>query len=479
MAADPHDLEVSALNRMILDIDPEAEMNVTQDLDAEFAILTLLDRTGTRDYRTDPDAQAAAAGICEAVQPDDFLREFTSKLFCTMRDVYRELGFVNRVVVSARMKAANPKHAQAYDQGFVPLYLEAASVETEAWGKLWREYAARLRDCASRRKARTILEQAFLRISTPGPDDADAILRQAISDLSMARPEYSKPLTTVGEYIGNGLFAELQASRDTQGGWKTGWTVFDREFLPRGFVPGRITVLMAPRKTGKSAVCAQLFGALGLAGARVALATLEMSQAEVAVRMISQQTAIASTRIELDELDEYEREQVTEQVRLFGGTSMVISDQRDRDIHGLLHWFRRVKEQFGLDVAFVDYLQLLRPHLSGRETMERNISDAFRKLLVGAQELGCHVICLSQLAPDGKAKWSGQTNDDAHFNWTIMRCNASGQPDPEGDSMKFLVSQRFGKSGLVPRVYAYHAESGYIQETHVNPLPERRQDGGE
>lgn len=444
------------------------------DLDAESALLAVLDRTGaSREYWTDPDAKLAAAGICEAVNESDFWNTHHQLIYRAMLECYQQHGFVNRVVVQARVNAAGAKVAQTYEQGFVPLYLEALGDTGAGIGRMWPQYVGRLHDCKARRDAKAILLRATEQVISPD-SDADTILRQTISDLALTRPEQRRRMETLGSYMQDTLLSELFDGQEKRSGYGSGWAVFDETFLPRGFVPGRTSVLMAKRKTGKSAIAAQLGGTLALAGASVAMATLEMSQAEMAVRMISQQSGLASTKVELGTLDDGEREFVTETVRNFAGTKLVVCDQRDRDVHQLMHWLRRVKEQFGLDVAIIDYLQLIRPHLHARETMERNVSDAFRQLLIGAQELDCHVICLSQIAEDGKAKWSAQTNDDAHLNWTVMRCDDNGSPAEDGEYLRFAISQRFGKSGTVPRLYQYLPEIGLILETHINPFPDRR-----
>jgi hypothetical protein len=108
------------------------------------------------------------------------------------------------------------------------------------------------------------------------------------------------------------------------------------------------------------------------------------------------------------------------------------------------------------------------PHIA-RETMERNISECSRRLLTMAQELDCHVLLLSQLNQQGFAKWSGQSNDDAHFNWSVVSCGPEGAPAADGTHLLFKVSQRFGHSGIVPRVYLRDGETGQVSETCVCP----------
>jgi len=282
--------------------------------------------------------------------------------------------------------------------------------------------------------------------------------------------DYVRQIEPIGEHMTRDLLPALEkqrAHRETIPGIPTGWRRFDTDHCPGGLMRGRVTVLMAGRKTGKSTLAAHLALTAAQAGHNVGLYSLEMNRSEVGLKLACMHANVPTVKVALGNTRDHEWQSYRISSAAVAKLPIHVCDQRGVDVHRVISWARRLKRERGLDFLLVDYLQLLEPHLDKRQTMERNVSDAARRFVVEAQGLDAHVLLLAQMNQDGHAKWSGQTNDDAHLNWRVVRTDGHGEPDVDGEFFKFHLEQRFGRSGTVPVLYSYAAETGRIDETGI------------
>lgn len=357
-----------------------------------------------------------------------------------------------------------------------PEYLMSCckAVPTTAHAK---RYLRELERCRSSREMIRI-GQALQAAGYGNPEDPATMAQALAAELEQSTvpaSDFNRAIAPLGEHIEQVVVPQVLHRADTQQviGFTTGWKHFDEDYRPGGFQPGRTTVLMAPRKTGKSTLTTLLACAAAEQGFPAAVYSGEMSQSEVALKVICQRAGLPASAVELGRLSPYQRQHFEETAAKVSGLPIYVNAERGKDVHGVLAWARRLKEARGIRFLAVDYLQLLAPHLS-RETMERNVSDAARRFVLAAQALDLHVVLVAQMNAEGVAKWSGQTNDDAHLNWSVIRCDAHGKAEAKGDYFLFGIEQRFGRSGTVNRLYQFDGVTGRVHETNVSPFPERR-----
>jgi len=359
------------------------------------------------------------------------------------------------------------------------LYLEAcvAEMPTPTHAK---RYIAVLERCRCSREmirlGNVIAESGYANLEDP---QAEALkLAYSLEVAANSAVDYERQIEPLGRHIERDFLPAIEEriGAETIPGIPTGWTEFDRTHCPGGLQRGRVTALMAARKVGKSTIATHLALNAALNSFKVGLASLEMSKSEVALKMSSWLSDIPAVDIALGRLREGEWNRYKAAARQLASLPIYVSDQRGVDVHRVIAWARRLKREHGLDMLIVDYLQLLEPHLDSRQSLERNVSDATRRFVVEAQRLDAHIVLLAQMNQEGFAKWSGQTNDDCHVNWRVARANEKGEPEVDGDYFKFHIEQRFGVSGVVPRLYRYHGATGKIEETNINPLPYREED---
>jgi replicative DNA helicase len=167
------------------------------------------------------------------------------------------------------------------------------------------------------------------------------------------------------------------------------------------------------------------------------------------------------------DLEEYEWQQLNTKINPLVQAKMYIDDTPQLSIFELRAKCRRLKQQFDIQMVFVDYLQLMTAGGDNRGNREQEISNISRSLKSLAKELDVPVLALSQLSrnvesrPGSKKpilsdlRESGAIEQDADMVIFIYRPEYYGiNDDGEGNSVQGLAviniaKHRNGKLGDV------------------------------
>ena len=134
-------------------------------------------------------------------------------------------------------------------------------------------------------------------------------------------------------------------------------------------------------------------------GGKVLFFSLEMSSEQLAARILSEQSRVASDKIRRGEIENDEFERLAIAAQELSQVPLFIDDTPGLTITGLRQRARRVKRQHGLHLVVVDYLQLLQgPAEKRSDNRVQEVSDITRGLKTLAKELDVPVIALSQLS---------------------------------------------------------------------------------
>jgi replicative DNA helicase len=129
----------------------------------------------------------------------------------------------------------------------------------------------------------------------------------------------------------------------------------------------------------------------------VAVFSLEMSNEQVAQRLISQETGIDSQRLRTGKLNDDEWPLFTHSIEVFSDTKIFLDDTPAITPLQLRTKCRRLHMEYGLDLVIIDYLQLM-----GGDTRTDNrvqeVSYISRNLKVLARELNVPVLAAAQLS---------------------------------------------------------------------------------
>ena len=194
-------------------------------------------------------------------------------------------------------------------------------------------------------------------------------------------------------------------------GVSTGFTDLDK--LLGGLHPSDLVVLAGRPSMGKTALATNIGfnaakayrptrGADGKLtaedGAVIGFFSLEMSAEQLATRVLSEESGVASDRIRRGDVSHDDFGKFVQASQKLSSVPLFIDDTPALTIAGLRTRARRLMRQQGLGLIIVDYLQLLRGSGDGMENRVQEISEITRGLKALAKELNVPVLALSQLS---------------------------------------------------------------------------------
>lgn len=177
--------------------------------------------------------------------------------------------------------------------------------------------------------------------------------------------------------------------------WRTRIPSLDR-FLSGGLRGGKVYVVAARPKVGKTSLCAQIATTFAKDdGMPVLILTQEMPDTEVTDRAISNVGRVSYGHIMTGKFTNDEWGGIAEGVEILSKCPIFIDDQGGLTLNDIRTKARGVR---GLKLLVIDYLQLCSGS-TGRPGANRNseIEEISRGVKTLAKELGCAVLLLSQL----------------------------------------------------------------------------------
>ena len=256
--------------------------------------------------------------------------------------------------------------------------------------------------------------------------------------------------------------AEAAMKRDSGlTGITSGFRDVDR--LLGGLHPSDLIILAARPSMGKTALATNLaFNAAkaylrskGKEGGRVAFFSLEMSAEQLALRIMSEQTEIASERIRRGEIKDHEFPKFVQLAQELQRLPLHIDETPGLSVMALRTRCRRLQRQQGLDLIVIDYLQLMTGSASRRNESNRvlEVSEITRSLKGLAKELKVPVIALSQLSRKVEER------DDKKPQLADLR--ESGSIEQDADMVMFIYREEYYLGRSEPGRHANESDDKY------------------
>jgi len=169
-------------------------------------------------------------------------------------------------------------------------------------------------------------------------------------------------------------------------------------------------------------------------GGVVGFFSLEMSAEQLAARVLSEAAQVPSEQIRRGDMTEDEFRRFVEAAKTLESCPLYIDDTPALPIAQLAARARRLKRTQGLDVLFVDYLQLCRA--GGRsENRVAEVSEITQGLKAIAKELDIPVVALSQLSRQV------ENRDDKRPQLSDLR--ESGSIEQDADVVMFVFREEY------------------------------------
>ena len=234
------------------------------------------------------------------------------------------------------------------------------------------------------------------------PEALDEALDQAEKLLFAATQAPSaQKFRTIGSALTEAWerFEHLTENQQEHRGVPTGFNSLDN--LLAGLQKSDLIILAARPSMGKTTFALDLArNAAVQAGASVGIFSLEMSDQQLVDRMLAAEAGVDSWKLRTGRLsNDQEYESLQSAMTKLHDAPIHIIDEAGINIVKMRSAARRLKNEHGLDLLIVDYLQLMSPTLTrGSDSMVQQVTEISRSLKILAREMQVPVLALSQLS---------------------------------------------------------------------------------
>lgn len=338
----------------------------------------------------DPTALTLAS---EMLIPEDFYRAAHQKIFHAMLRVADKGEPVDLVTVTAELAASE----QLEEIGGVSYLSELADAVPTAANV---EYYARIVEEKSvlRRLIRTatsIAQDGYTR-----EDEIDLLLDEAEQKImEVSQRKHSGAFKNIKDILVQ-TYDNIEMLHNRNGeitGIPTGFTELDR--MTSGFQRSDLIIVAARPSVGKTAFALNIAQNVATkANENVAIFSLEMSAQQLVMRMLCAEGNINAQNLRTGQLTPEDWGKLTMAMGSLSNAGIYIDDTPSIRVSDIRAKCRRLKQESGLGMIVIDYLQLIQGSGRSKENRQQEVSEISRSLKALARELEVPVIALSQLS---------------------------------------------------------------------------------
>nr|WP_237532247.1 replicative DNA helicase [Streptomyces sp. SID8352] len=312
-------------------------------------------------------------------------------------------------------------------------------------------HAEIVRDCATRRRLVTA-GATIASLGYSGRDAAEAVDAAAAEIASITAIDDDDDFAPVGDDFGDFIEEIEGLGRDGLAmGVPTGFT--DLDSLLNGLHPGQVVIVAGRPGLGKSTLGVDFLRSCSIRhGRRSVLFSLEMSRREVQMRITSAEARVALHHIRGGHMTDEDWTRVARRTPDIAAAPLVIDAGPNQTVAQIKAKCRRLKQQGGLDLVVIDYLQLLTAGTSRRDNRQLEVSEMSRSLKLLAKELEVPVVVLSQLNRESEKRQdkkptkadlreSGSLEQDADVVILVHREDAYQKESPRAGETDLIVDK--------------------------------------
>ena len=403
----------------------------------------------------------AIAECSEIVRAPDFYRPAHETIFEACVDLYARGEPVDAITVSDELTKRGDLQRVG---GTAYLHQLIASVPTAANASFYAEIVA------ERAVLRRLVE-AGTRIVQSGyaGGDVEEIVNAAQAEVyGVAETRGGNDYRPLGELI-EPTMDEIEHAAGATGemtGVPTGFTDLDE--LTNGLHPGQMVIVAARPAVGKSTFALDIARSAAIkAGMPTVVFSLEMSRTEITMRLLSAESEIPLQNMRKGTMKDRDWTRLAETQGRITDAPLFIDDSPNMSLMEIRAKCRRLRQQHGLKLVIVDYLQLMS---SGKrvESRQQEVAEFSRALKLLAKELEVPLIALSQLnrGPEQRTdkkpqmsdlRESGSIEQDADVVILLHRESLYERESPrEGEADVIVAKHRNGPTDTVVVAFQGH-----------------------
>lgn len=413
---------------------------------------------------------AAYERLGDNLQGRHFYEPFHQRLFDAIEEHVRKGMLAEPIVLMERFKR-DPAFEELGGIRYLADLVDRAPPAANAY-----DYGRVVYDLALRRELIRIGGE-IARVATEGGDgeplearDQIEVAEQQLYQLAESGAP-SSGFVTFGDALTEAVKMTAEAFERDGGlaGTSTGLIDLDRKI--GGLHPSDLIILAGRPSMGKTALATNIAFNVARAyawepqpdgsrktvsGGVVAFYSLEMSAAQLALRLLADASGVSGDKLRKGEIDASEFGRVRDAAIEIQEAPLYIDDTGGLSIAKLAARARRLKRQHGLDLIVVDYLQLVTGGgKGGEQNRVQEVSMITQGLKALAKELAVPVIALSQLSRQveqredkrpqlSDLRESGSIEQDADMVMFVYRESyyvGRAEPDAIKDAAKHLEWQ--------------------------------------
>ncbi|OIK13830.1 replicative DNA helicase [Bacillus sp. MUM 116] len=411
----------------------------------------------------------------EILIPEDFYRASHQKIFNVMLKL-NDLGkAVDLITVSEDLAASKLLE----DIGGVSYLSElAGSVPTAAN----IEYYARIVEEKSLlrrliRTATTIATDGYSR-----EDEVETLLSEAEkSILEVAQRKNAGAFHNIKDVLVR-TYDNIETMHQRAGeitGLETGFVDLDR--MTAGFQRNDLIIVGARPSVGKTAFALNVAQNVAhKTGENIAIFSLEMGAEQLVMRLLCAEGNIDAQRLRTGSLTDDDWGKLTMAMGSLSSAGIFIDDTPGVRISDIRSKCRRLKQEHGLGMILIDYLQLILGSGRSGENRQQEVSEISRSLKQLARELQIPVIALSQLSRGVEQRQdkrpmmsdireSGSIEQDADIVAFLYRDDYYDKESEDKNIIEIIIAkQRNGPVGTVQLAFVKEYNKFVNLETRYN-----------
>lgn len=391
----------------------------------------------------------------EMITAEDFLLERNRIIFNHIQKLIDEKGAVDLHILKSSL--ADSKDLEKIG-GVVYL---ATLVDGIPKGMNVSHYARIIKDKSVLRSlisaSNRIIEKCYSQ-----SDETEAILDEAERNIfEVAEDRIKEGFIHIKQFADPVLkmIEELDSRKGGVTGLPTGYPDLDN--MTAGLQPSDLIIVAARPSVGKTALALNIASQMAVHHRKkVGFFSMEMSKEQVLLRMLCSEAGVDAQRMRRGFLNQEEWLRIGDTMSVLSDSDIYIDDSSSLSVVEMRAKARKLKLEAGLDILFVDYLQLMYSSVK-YDSRQQEISAISRGLKGLAKELHIPVVALSQLsrAPEARAghrpqladlRESGAIEQDADLVCFIFREEMYRPTDEnEGIAEIIIAKQRNGPTGTV------------------------------
>ncbi|PID83610.1 replicative DNA helicase [Candidatus Campbellbacteria bacterium] len=397
--------------------------------------------------------------IIELVTPDAFYAEKHKIIYQAIVELFNKNEPIDLLTLSTILKNKGVLESVGGEE-----YLAELSVAVPSATNI-EHYAKIVQDKSIKRK----IIKASENIAQIGFDEAEDtevsvdLAEKEIFDISQSVG--SSDFHSISDSIKD-AYERLEKLQENEGklrGVPTGFASLDYKLS--GFQPSDLIILAARPSVGKTSLALDFARKIAVENQKtIAFFSLEMSKEQLIDRLLSAEAMIDSWKLRTGNIKEQaDIDAIKDAAARLDSAKIFIDDNSYNNVLKMKSAARKLKRKHGLDLIIVDYLQLMAPIKTGKNSSPvQEVTEISRGLKQLAKELDVPVIALSQLSRNiehrgenseprlADLRDSGSIEQDADVVMFIHR-NKSEDDDKarELETKLIIEKHRNGATGVV------------------------------